>query len=136
MKPVTIDFETEAINNRPEYPPKPVGVAIMWPGRKPKYYAWAHTSGNNSTRGEAACALAKVWAHPGGVVMHNAKFDLEVAEKHFGLGVPHYAKFHDTLLLAYLSNPHAPTFALKPLAEDLLKMPPAERDEIREWLKD
>lgn len=136
MRPVTIDFETHAIGPRPEYPPKPVGVAIMWHGRKPKYMAWGHPTGNNCTRGEAASELAKVWAYPGGVLMHNAKFDLEVAQKEFGLGIPHHDLFHDTLLLAYLSDPHAKSFGLKQLAEDLLKMPPTERDEVRQWIKD
>ena len=136
MKPITIDFETHAIGPRPNYPPKPVGVAIMWPGRKPHYHAWGHASNNNCTRGEAAIALTKAWGYEGGILMHNAKFDLEVAQKEFGLSIPHWAKFHDTLLLAYLSDPRLPTFALKPLAEDLLKMPPTEQDEVRQWIKD
>lgn len=134
MNPVTIDFETGAIGPRPDYPPEPVGVAIMWPGRSPHYFAWGHPTGNNCSREQAAAKLRQAAQHPGGVLCHNAKFDLEVLKHSFGISC--YSNFHDTLLLAYLSNPHAPTFALKPLAEKILGMPPEERDAVRDWLKD
>lgn len=58
MKPVTVDFETFGILPRPDYPPRPVGVAIKRPGRKARYYAWDHQTGqNNCTREQAVAAL-------------------------------------------------------------------------------
>lgn len=134
MRPVTIDFETEAIGPRPDYPPKSVGVAILWPGKKPQYFAWGHPTANNCTFGDAHRELMRACRHPGGLLMHNAKFDLDVLWDHFNCE-PQYG-FHDTLLLAYLRNPHAVSFALKPLAADLLKMPPEERDAVRDWLRE
>ena len=132
-KPVTIDFETEAIDQRPCYPPKPVGVSIKYPGRKARYYAWAHPEGNNCTEVEAKSALEKAY-QSGDLLFHNAKFDLDVAETHLGLKLPHWAKIHDTMILLFLFNPHLKSFGLKPAAEELLHMPPTERDEVFDWL--
>ncbi len=47
------DFETDGIKARPEYPPKPVGLALDVPGMKPRYYAWGHPEKNNATMAEA-----------------------------------------------------------------------------------
>ena len=53
-KPIVLDFETEAIERRPQYPPKPAGVAIKWSAQKiNKYYSWAHDSDNNCTKADA-----------------------------------------------------------------------------------
>lgn len=134
LKPVVIDMETEAIGPRPDYPPKPVGVAVLFPGRKPGYLAWGHPIENNTSYERAREILADACRHPGGLLFHNAKFDLDVLLEHFDLR-PQYG-FHDTLLLAYLHNPHAASFALKPLADALLGMPPEERDAVRDWLRD
>ena len=37
---------------------------------------------------EALRALRAVWDHPAGLLFHNAKFDLDVAEVHLGLKPP------------------------------------------------
>ena len=52
------DFETEAIESRPVYPPKPVGFAIHEEGVVSRYYAWGHPTENNTTF-EAARAVLK-----------------------------------------------------------------------------
>lgn len=42
---------------------------------------------------------------------------------------------HDTMILAFLHNPHGMRLGLKELADDLLDMPPEERDAVAEWAK-
>lgn len=132
-KVITVDFETEAILDRPVYPPKPAGVAISWPGRKPSYFAWGHDTENNCSKKTAADALKEVWRSGLPLLFHNAKFDLEVAEKAFGLGLPS-AGVHETMFLLFLNDPHSKSLALKPSAERLLNMPPEERDAVADWL--
>ena len=126
-----IDFETEAIQPYPDYSPKPVGVSI-WLADKPapEYYAWGHPSGNNCTWEDAKRALAAIWAEP--MLMHNARFDLAVAEKWMGLRWPkEHLEVHDTLYLLFLHNPHAPSLSLKPSAKRLLGMEPEEQGAVR-----
>lgn len=125
-----VDFETEAIEKRPVYPPKPVGVALEING-KPKYLAWGHPTENNCTKAEAKKILRKVFKE-NICVFHNAAFDIEVAVKHLGLKPP--KDFEDTLFLAYLSDPRDTSLALKPLAEKYLGMPPDEQEELQEWI--
>lgn len=131
---VTIDFETEAIKPRPEYPPKPVGVSIREPSGKSTYYAWGHPIENNSTRADAIRALKKVWGKT--LVFHNSKFDLEVAEKHLGLLMPPWQRIHDTMYLLFLTDPHARNLKLKESAQRVLGMNPEEQDAVRQWLID
>jgi len=132
--PITIDFETMPILPRPEYPPIPVGVAIKCPGQGAQYLAWGHPSGNNCTIHEARAALADVWDTPAGLLFHNAKFDLDVAETHMGLPMPAWDRIHDTMFLLFLADPHSNSLALKPASEALLGMPPDERDAVAGWL--
>ena len=130
-----VDFETEAIGPRPEYPPRPVGVAIRRSkDRKSRYYSWAHPVNNNCTEADAINALKEVWDSSDCVSFHNAKFDLDVAEEHLGLSSLPWSRVHDTMVLAYLANPHAKRIGLKELAEQRLGIPPTERDEVRDWL--
>jgi DNA polymerase-1 len=134
LKPVACDFETFEIEGRPSYPPVPVGLAIKYPGKKAKYLAWGHSIGNNSTWAEARDELEKAYTHPDGVVFHNSKFDLDVAEVHMGLPIPHWSKCHDTMFLLFLDDPDRAELALKPSSEKLLNWPPEERDAVAEWL--
>lgn len=128
-----LDFETEAIQRRPLYPPRPVGVSVKLPGdRKSTYYAWGHPTGNNCTFEQARGALARALEYE--VLFHNAKFDLDVLETHMGLKAPAWDRVHDTMFLLFLTDPHASTFALKPSAERLLGLAPEERDAVRDWL--
>lgn len=127
-----LDFETEAIEPRPKYPPSPVGLAMLLPGdARPRYYAWGHPTGNNTTRGEVVKRLAEVMRDYV-TVWHNGAFDLDVAETHFGIAWPE--EHHDTLLLAFIEDPDAATLSLKPLAEKWLGEKPTERDRLRDWV--
>ena len=133
-KPVTIDFETFGIEGRPKYPPIPVGVSIKYPGKKSRYYAFGHLSQNNCCYSEAAAELAKAYAHKEGLLFQNGKFDVDVAEVHFGLQVPSWDRIHDTLFLLFLDDPHQIELGLKPSAARLLGWDPEEQDAVGEWL--
>ncbi len=127
---VTVDFETEAIELRPHYPPKPVGVSIMSPNGDKHYYAWGHPTENHCTEEQGKAALAAVWDNP--LLFHNSRFDTAVASKHFGL--PHPKELHDTLFLLFLNDPHAQSHSLKPSAHRLLGMAPEEQEAVRDWV--
>jgi len=137
---ITLDFETHPIDRRPDYPPSPVGLAIKVPGEPGRYYAigsdqpWAATAFNPRKLAEVKELLHRVWGSDHTLLFHNAKFDLEVAEKWFGLPVPHWTRVHDTSFLAYLHDPHAPSLGLKELAADYLNWPADERDAIGDWV--
>lgn len=132
--PCTIDLETFAIEARPNYPPKPVGVSIKYPGSAARYWAFGHPTNNNCTIDEAKQALREAWAWEGGLLFHNSKFDVDVAEVHMGLPRLPWTSYHDTMFEVFLHNPHAKSFALKPSAEALLGMPSEERNKVRDWL--
>jgi len=132
--PVTIDFETHAIQGRPYYPPVPVGVSIKSWGRRAKYYAWGHTTGNNCTKETALEALKVAYANPDGVLCQNGKFDHDVCEVHFGVPRPQWQDMHESMFLLFLDDPHQPQLDLKSSAERLLGLPPEEKDEVVDWL--
>lgn len=137
MRFLTFDFETQGIESRPQYPPKPVGLAYQIEGEEPHYMSFGHTDSNNSTFDEAKEFLAKYWYDSDwALIAHNAKFDLDVAQVHFGLDLEKLDsnRIIDTMILLYLHNPHAATYALKPNTEKLLDMPPDEQDAVAEWL--
>lgn len=130
-----IDFETESIESRPAYQPKPVGVSIIEAGStKAKYYAWGHPTGNNCTLEEAKKVLHRIWKGKNEMLFHNAKFDVDVAQEHMDCGPVSWERVHDTQYLLFLDDPHAMSLALKPASERLLGMPPEERDEVKEWV--
>ena len=106
-KPITIDFETLKITNRPVYPPVPVGVSIKRYKKPARYYAWGHLTNNNATWGEARHALEEVWGNPEGLLFQNGKFDIDVAEVHMGLKCPKWDRIHDTMFLLFLDDPDA-----------------------------
>lgn len=130
---ICIDFETQAIQPRPQFPPRPVGVAIARTGRSPRYYAWGHPSENNSTFEEARAALGEALDSGQPLLFHNAPFDLAVLHERMELPLPSWDRVHDTMLSAFLNNPYD-RLALKPLAEKHLGMPPEERDAVKDWL--
>lgn len=137
-KPTTVDFETEGICGRPDYPPKPVGVSIKYWGKKAKYWSWGHPEKNNCTFEEAKAELTKVWNatydQETPILFQNAKFDLDVAEEHFGLPLPPWDMVHDTMFLLFLDDPHQKELSLKPSSERLLGMAPEEQDKVGTWL--
>jgi DNA polymerase-1 len=98
------------------------------------YLAWGHPTGNNCTVKDAFARLSTVWRSGIPLLFHNAKFDLEVAEKHLRLPIPPWDRVHDSLYLIFLQNPDRSTLSLKPVAEQELGLPPNERDAVREWL--
>lgn len=130
----TFDFETEAIEPRPDYPPRPVGVAIKKGSEKSRYYAFGHPDKNNCDEATARAALAEVWGEV--LLAHHAKFDYDVALTHWGLPEKPWDQIHDTTYLLYLDDPHAESFSLKPSAERYLGEPPTEQDAVRQWLID
>lgn len=132
---ITIDFETEAIEGRPTYPPKPVGVAIKYGSQPAEYLAWGHPSGNNSTIAKAKAALKKAWDSGADLLFHNAKFDMDVAETHFKLPRLSWRRIHDTMFLLFLKDPHSNTISLKPAAERYLGQKPEEQDAVAAWLR-
>lgn len=125
-----VDFETEAINFGSGRAPKPVGVSIRKAGGDAHYWSFGHPTNNNCTEAAARSHLEEVWNDK--VVFHHGKFDIAVAMEHWDLPWP--KDWEDTLYLLYLTNPHAPTFSLKPSAERVLGLPPEEQDAVREWL--
>ena len=130
---VAIDFETEAISNRPAYPPKPVGVAVQFEGKAGQYYSWGHPGPNNFTEEKARDIVEMLMDDPEHeFVCHNAPFDLSIVSEKWGLTVP-WDRVHDTMLMAFLDNPHG-ELSLKPLAEQHLHEPPEEQDAVRQWL--
>jgi hypothetical protein len=130
-----IDFETDPIEPRPDYPPKPVGVSIMEVGKKPEYWAWGHYTGeNNCTKEQATRRLKALWRNGRRKLFHHGKFDIDVAVTHLGLPMLPWEMIDDTMFLLFLEDPHAPDFKLKPASERLLGMPPEERDLVEEWL--
>ena len=132
----TIDFETEKILPRPNYPPKPVGVAIKHPGeRKGRYYAWAHPTENNCSEKEGHGIVRDLFNSNEPLLFQEAKFDCEVAAEHVsGVRMPHWSRIHDTKYMLFLRNPHAISLQLKSSAEEYLGMPPEEQDELKEWV--
>jgi DNA polymerase-1 len=129
MEHVVIDFETRAITGSGA-PPEPVGVAIKEPGRAARYLSWGHPTGNNCLWDEARNELFRLWGRP--LLFHNAGFDILIAMEYFGLPFPQ--RYDDTLWVAMFADPYSPTLALKPLAERYLRLPPDERDDVRDWL--
>lgn len=133
-RPVIIDSETDAIDDRPHYPPSPISVSIRWPGKKSSYHAWGHATANNSTKAQCKRELVEAYKHSDGVCFQNAKFDVDVFETHLGLKPPPPEKVHDTLYLLFLKDPDAGTLELKPAVQRLLGREPDERNAICEWL--
>lgn len=125
----TLDFETHAIGVGKDLFPKPVGLAVRFENGLSHYYAWGHPSENNCTEDEAKRVwLDSVTNHH--VCFHNAKFDLGVAARHWGMTVPHWFKIHDTMFLVYLADNLASSYGLKQSAERYLGMTPEEQDEL------
>jgi len=132
--PIVVDFETRKIEPRPDYPPKPTSVSIRVPGKKVKFLSWGHPSGNNSTFDVAKEHLQEVWRSNLPVLFHHAKFDLDVANVHFGLPMLPWQRVHDTLYLLFMQDPHAISLGLKPAAEKLLGIAPDEKNELYEYI--
>lgn len=130
----TVDFETESIEGRPNYPPKPVGVSIKLPGKKAQYFGWGHPTGNNCSKADAIRNLKSIWKPGQPMLFFNGKFDVDVAETHLGMKRVNPEDIHDAMFMMFLRDPHARELDLKSLAERFLGEPPDERDELKEWV--
>lgn len=126
MKPIAVDFETDGIESRPDYPPEPRGVAIQEEGDRGVYIKGSRT--------ELIAALRPVWNSGRPLVFHNAAFDLAVATEKLALPMPDWRRIHDTLFLCFLADPFAPSLSLKPSSERYLGMPPDEQADLKAWI--
>jgi len=121
----TLDFETEGIEGNPLiHPPKPVGLAIRYPGGMKEYV----------TDWDQMAATFDIAVKKGPTLFHNAPFDLSVARTWFGIEWPHWSQIHDTMYLVYLRDPYARSFGLKQSAERYLNQPPEEQDACKAWI--
>jgi DNA polymerase I-like protein with 3'-5' exonuclease and polymerase domains len=68
------------------------------------------------------------------MLFQNGSFDQDVAEVHWQIPLLPWDRFHDTMFLLFLFDPHAPNLALKPAAERLLGIAPEEQDRMYEWI--
>lgn len=134
-KVILADYETEAIEPRPHYPPKPVSLALKWPDTKEyELMAWGHSGDNNCTEKQARGALKRAYDSRYPIVWQNESFDLDVAETHWALPLPPVEKRHDTMYMLFLWDPHAPSLALKESADRLLGIKPEEQDHLKAWI--
>lgn len=136
-EPVTVDFETEAIQDGTGKSPKPVGLAMWIPGEEPKYMAWGHPEGNNCQEYEAKQELHKLYERAGNdapILFHHGKFDMGVAYEHWGFPMLCSDQWRDTMYEIYLHNPLAKSVSLKPSAHSLLGMPPDEQDAVADYV--
>jgi len=137
MDPIFLDFETEAIGPRPhEYPPKPVGLAVLdRTGQfESGYFAFAHDSNNNTTFVRVRNMLKDMWSSGRHVCFHNAMFDMAIIYEKFELPFIEPRRLHDTLVLAFLYDPYVRSLSLKELCKEWLNIQPEERDELFDWL--
>lgn len=133
MKYAAFDFESHGIEDRPRFPPVPVGLAIYIEGKAPVYYAFGHPTANNCTEAVARQKLQELFNNPElELIAHNLPFDAAIAEEKWGLTVP-WSRVHDTMVMAFLQDPFG-ELSLKPLAAQWLQMPPEERDAVKDWL--
>lgn len=131
--PFTVDFETKKIQNRPSYPPAPVGVAIRAPSGSKRYYAFGHPTGNNCGSIRARSALLDVYRSGHPVLFYNSGFDLDVAEVHWGLSPPPLVD--DSLYLMFLNNPYEMSLELKVLMAKYCDFKAREQSRLYDWIK-
>lgn len=126
IDPITVDFETEAINGSPVVvPPRPVGVAVLWSGP-------TDPEAEYITQGMRA-RLLPIWEGDRPLLFHNAPFDLSVAREHLDLPWPAWERVHDTQYLVFLNDPYGP-MSLKEAATAVLGVVPEARNDLREWV--
>ncbi len=131
---IVCDFETKKILPRPQYPPKPVSLALHWPGGGYELMAWGHSAGNNCTEKEARGRYKAARDSKYAMLFQNGMFDEDVAETAWDIPLLPWERFHDTMFLLALYDPHATSLGLKPSAERLLGIEPEEQDRMYEWL--
>lgn len=138
----TIDFETKAIMDGDVKSPYPVGLAIKHNDYPSEYINWGHYDletneiyeGHQHTFNDAKLILENVWASEEDILCHNAKFDIRICMEWFDLPYPSFERVHDTMFMAFLSNPRSKSLSLKPLADKCLQLPPDEQTELKHWI--
>jgi DNA polymerase I-like protein with 3'-5' exonuclease and polymerase domains len=133
---VTLDFETDPIADRPNYPPEPVGLGVRYPDATSEYWAWGHPCENNCSKADVRDFLMDLFRTPEPKLFFNAKFDLAVACEKLGLPMPPWEEIHDSMFLAFLADPHSRSLGLKDLAEYILDWPADEQNELYDWIWD
>jgi len=133
---IVLDFETHSIERRPEYPPKPTSFSIQFPSEETKFLSWGHPFENNCSFEDAKRYVKEAWSSEYPILFHNAKFDLDVAETHFGMHPLPWHRIHDTMLLLFLNSPHSETLSLKPAAVKHLGYNRDAQDELHIWILD
>ncbi len=133
---VTLDFETHAIESRPNYPPTPIGLAVRYPDAEVDYFAWGHIENNNCTLKQVRSWLADLWHEETPLLFFNASFDLSIAYEKLDLPILPWGRIHDAMFLAFLAEPHSRNLDLKSLAEGVLNWPPDEQDAIADYVWD
>lgn len=137
---ITVDFETKPIEPRPNYPPKPASLALKWPEqREYKLLAFGHgdgtkSAGNNCTEKEARYEYKKARDSRYPMLFQNGSFDQDVAEVAWDIPLLPWERYHDTMFLLFLQDPHSPSLALKLCAERYLGIKPEEQDRMYEWI--
>jgi len=130
---LTIDIESEAIEQFKPCLPKPVGIALRWETGESEYLSFGHPTGNNSSWEEAQELLQHIWHRE--MLTHNGlTFDIPVLQHWFELPPRPPLLTHDTLPLAFLHAPHAVSLSLKDLAFSLCGMPPTEQRDLQDWI--
>jgi DNA polymerase I-like protein with 3'-5' exonuclease and polymerase domains len=132
----TVDFETDGIERRPKYPPKPKSVSIQLVGeKKPTFYAWGHPEGNNCDESKPKAILRDLRRDPKQKFLYqNGNFDEDVQQHWWDFDPISWERIHDTLFLMFLWDPHSRSLQLKPMSEKHLGMKPDERDDVRDWI--
>jgi DNA polymerase I-like protein with 3'-5' exonuclease and polymerase domains len=122
---ITLDFETYPIQPfRPEYPPRPVGLAFKFGDTLPGYA---------STPEDMEQVLFRAWASDEPKLFHNAMFDIDVATEHFNMKILPAEQFEDTYLMAFIADPFAGKIGLKELVQ-ARGMSVEDQTEMLEWI--
>lgn len=130
----TLDFESQAIEPWPHYPPKSAGIAVKHNDEPAIYLAWDHPTENNCSHAEAKAILEDIRASGEPLLFQNARFDMAILCAEFDWDWNDALRIHDTMYLLFLYDPLAPSLSLKPSAERLLGLPPEEQDAVHQWL--
>lgn len=122
-----LDFETTGLNTRLDTDgnqiAKIVGIALAYDVDNGMYVPLGHREGKefNLDFKPAMMEIARLCKNCV-IVVHNAKFDLQVLKNH-GIVVEEYEKFEDTLILARLYDAGQKEIGLKHLSEKLINQP-------------
>jgi DNA polymerase I-like protein with 3'-5' exonuclease and polymerase domains len=110
------------------------GVAYSFPGEAPVYLAWGHESDNNATIDDARAVFQRALESGLPWLFQNAKFDVGLLLKQFGLDLWAHAEVHDSMFLMFLADPHALSYNLKKFAAQYVGYPTDDKDDMAAWV--